>query len=332
MAEIRSCSLSRVAAEAGVAKSTASLALRGSLRVDPRTLARVKAVAARLGYLPDQRVGSLMARIRMAKDLHDREPLAFVWLGATKGDRRRDRFSAMSFKGARERAEQMGCVLEEFFLHEEGMTASRLEKILIARGITGVVFSAPQHLMRVAVDWNWHHFSAVRIGSTEFHPSLNRVEKNHYGNMWAAMNKLRAAGCRRPAGVLFELLHRRLHGMHRAAFTEGHPTPRAASGLLCFGLPESKAETLRWLKENKADGLVFVMNPSDTTLDWLRALPQLKLVVTLDLPRPGVVGILMGDQMMGSKAVDMLLAELHRNERGVPEHPTAMMLDGVWSE
>lgn len=316
-----------------MAKSTASLALRGSPRVDPETLERVKAAAARLGYRPDIRVGSLMARIRAGKEPHAREPLAFVWVGATREDRRRDRFSVMSFQGASRRAEQLGCSLEEFFLHEEGMTAARLGDILVARGITGVIFSAPHRIRgAVRVDWDWRRFAAVRLGSAEFYPHLHRVETNHYGNMWSAMDRLREAGCLRPAGVLFEIHHRRLRAVHRAAFVENHPSPRRAQGMTRFGLPESKAETLAWLKRVKADGLVFVMNPPDEILDWIRALPALRLVVTLDVPRPGVPGIRLSDQVIGAKAVDLVTAELHRNERGVPEHPAAVLLDCEWED
>lgn len=332
MAEIRPCSLSKVAREAGVAKSTASLALRGSPRVEAETMARVRATAERLGYRPDSRLGSLMARISGAKELHDQEVLAFVWVGATKQDRRRDRFSVQSFEGAKRRAEELGCVLEEFFMSDEGMTAARLEKILIARGITGVVFSAPHHLMDVRVEWNWGQFAAARIGSSDFYPPLHRVELNHYWNMWTAMGRLREAGCERPALVLFELLHLRLHGMHQAAFVSRHPDIFESLEMIRRGFPESRKEAMAWLERTKADALVFVMNPPDATLRWLRTLPQLKCMVTLDTPKRGLSCIHIEDQLIGASAVDLVMAQLHRNERGVPKHPTSVMLEGEWEE
>lgn len=332
MSEIQPCSLSRVAREAGVAKSTASLALRGERRVAPETVARVKAAAERLGYRPDPRVGSLMVRIRMSRDHQNRERLAFVWVGATRADRRRDRFSGVTFAGAKRRAEEQGCALEEFFPDDEGMTAARLEKILVARGITGVIFSAPHHLMQVNVDWNWSHFASVRIGGSDFYPALHRVESHHYHNMWMAMNRLREEGCRRPVAVLFELLHRRLHGAHQAAFVANHPSPRQSLDMTRFGLPGGKGEIKAWLEQTKADGIVFVMNPPDETLRWLRTLPQLKRLVTLDVPKPGVPCLYTSGQLIGAKAVDVVVAELHRNERGVPKHPAALLLEGTWEE
>ena len=41
------------------------------------------------------------------------------------------------FAGARERANQMGFILEEFWTNDAGMTDQRLEQILRARGIVG---------------------------------------------------------------------------------------------------------------------------------------------------------------------------------------------------
>lgn len=332
MAKIQPSSLVKVAREAGVALSTASLALRGSPLVKVATAARVKAVAERLGYQADLRVGSLMARIRRAKAGRDRERLAFVWVSATRVDTRREWFCKVTFAGAKKRAEELGCVLEEFWLHDDGMSAGRLEKILVTRGITGVVFSAPLHDMEVAVDWNWGHFAAAIIGNSEFHPALHRAGHYHYRSMWTAMARVRAAGGRRPAAILHEAHHRRIHGVHQAAFVANHPLPAEALGLARFGLPESEAETRAWFAKARADSLICVVSPPEAQMLWLRRIPALKQIVTLASPRAGLPGIDMREDLLAANAVDLVVAQLHRNERGVPAHPTTLLLEGVWKE
>lgn len=333
MTDISYCSMATVAREAGVAKSTASLALRGSTRVDAATAARVKAAAARLNYRIDPRVGSLMANIRKAKSIKHRERLAFVWLATSREERLRHRFSACVYAGAKRRAEALGCVLEEFFLDEDGMTEARLEKILVTRGITGVVFSTPFRTMQAKVRWNWDNFSAVLIGNSEFDPLLHRVGEHNYRIMWVAMDRLREAGCRRPAGVLFEPHHKRHHAVDHAAFIENHPLPpRQALGMTRFGLPDTRDETLEWLHEVKADSLVFGMNPPDETISWLQTLPQLKCMVTLDVPKAGLPCIRVQPALIAASSVDMVLGMLHRYERGVPSHPTTQMIEGEWWE
>lgn len=330
MAQIQSSSLVKVAREADVALSTASLALRGSPLVKAATAARVRAVAERLGYQADLRVGSLMARIRRTKAAQDRERLAFVWVSATRPETRREGFCKVTFAGAKRRAEELGCALEEFWLHDDGMTAARLEKILVTRGITGVVFSAPLHDMEVSVDWNWSYFAAAVIGNSEFHPPLHRAGHYHYRSMWTAMEKVRAAGCRRPAAVLHEAHHRRIHGVHQAAFVANHPVPSRALGMARFGWPASVAETRAWLTKVKADALICVVGADEETLEAVREAPGLKAVVTLAGPRAGLPGIDMREDLIAGSAVDLVVAQLHRNERGVPAHPTTLLLEGEW--
>lgn len=330
MAKIQSCSLLEVARSAGVAASTASLALRGSALVKAATITRVKAAAERLGYRSDTRVGSLMARIRRAKGTRDRERLAFVWVSVSRADTRREWFCKVTFAGAKKRAEELGCVLEEFWLHEDGMTAGRLETVLTTRGITGVVFSAPLREMEVTVEWNWAHFAAAIIGNSEFYPSLHRAGHYHYRSMWTALEKVCAAGCRRPAAVLHEPHHRRIHGVHQAAFVANHPLPRQALAMTRFGLPANDGEMRAWLTKVKADALIFVINPPGPTLGMLQSIPALKCLVTLGGPVPGLPGIDMREDLIAASAVDLVIAQLHRNERGVPAHPTSLLLEGEW--
>lgn len=332
MARIQPCSLLKVARAAGVAASTASLALRGSPRVKAATTARVKAAAERLGYRADPRVGSLMARIRRAKAGEDRERLAFVWVSASRADTRREWFCKLTFAGAKQRAEELGCMLEEFWLHDDGMTASRLERILVTRGITGVVFSAPLRDMEVTVAWNWAHFAAAIIGNSEFYPSLHRAGHHHYRSMWTAMEKVKAAGCGRPAAILHEPHHRRIHGVHQAAFVANHPLPKQALAMARFGLADNDAETRDWLAKTKADALIFVVRPPDEKLRMLRAIRGLKRIVTLASATAELPGIDMREDLVATSAVDLVVAQLHRNERGVPAHPTTLLLEGEWRE
>lgn len=321
-----------VAREAGVALSTASLALRGSPLVKAATVARIRAAAERLGYRADARVGSLMARIRRTRGTRDRERLAFVWVSASRAETRREWFCRETFAGATRRAEELGCVLEEFWLHDAGMTAARLEKILVTRGITGVVFSAPLRDMEVTVAWNWAHFAAAVIGNSEFYPPLHRAGHHHYRSMWTAMERVKAAGCRRPAAVLHEPHHRRIHGVHQAAFLANHPLPAQARGMARFGWPEDVAETEAWLAKTRADALICVVGPPAATLARLRERGIPARIVTLANPTADLPGIDMCEGRVAASAVDLVMAQLHRNERGVPAHPTALLLEGEWRE
>jgi hypothetical protein len=44
----------------------------------------------------------------------------------------------------------------------------------------------------------------------------------------------------------------------------------------------------------------------------------------------GVSGIDQLFEIIGSSAVDALVAQIHRNEKGLPENPTIAMVEGRW--
>jgi hypothetical protein len=37
-------------------------------------------------------------------------------------------------------------------------------------------------------------------------------------------------------------------------------------------------------------------------------------------------------EIIGSHSVDALVAQIHRNEHGIPENPTISMVEGHWTE
>jgi LacI family transcriptional regulator len=53
------------------------------------------------------------------------------------------------------------------------------------------------------------------------------------------------------------------------------------------------------------------------TLNWTKAEPE-------------IAGINQRPNSIGSAAVDLLIAQLRRGERGVPEIPVTSMIEGVW--
>lgn len=105
--------LTAVARACGLSVSAVSYALRGAPNIPPATADRVRRTAETLGYRPHPRVAELMAHIRRARQPGPGERLAFVWMDAPF----RCRPFATLWAGARDRAEQLGFALEEFWLN-----------------------------------------------------------------------------------------------------------------------------------------------------------------------------------------------------------------------
>jgi LacI family transcriptional regulator len=326
-----------VARAAKLSVSGAAYALRGHPRIPAATIARVRALAEKIGYRPDARVATLMAHVRRSRLPDKRETLAFVWVSTYPGEKfppYHEHYLRTILAGATSRAQALGCVLAEFWLDAPGMTSARLAGILRSRGITGVVFSPAMHDLAIKLDWPWDTFACAIIGNTDWSPGLHRAGHHHYRSMWLALQRLRGEGFRRPATVLSPTIHDRIHGVHAAAFQINHPSPELARQLIQFALPEDCRGLERWSQRIAPDALIAGWPVDAPTARSLRRVaPTARCVVTLDWqPGGALAGIDVGNEHIAASAVDLVVGQLHRHERGVPTNPATLLLDGVWRD
>jgi LacI family transcriptional regulator len=180
--------LKQIAARAKQSVATVSYALRGHPKIPEATRERVRAVADALGYRPNPRVASLMAHIRGAQARPHAERIGFIWVHTTRRIAARDPFLRLVFNGARRRAEQAGFALEEFWTNDPGMTDRRLQEILRARGIVGVVLSPVTTAeSSLAFEWDWGCFAPAVIGNVTWTPELHHAGHHHYFGMRMAL-------------------------------------------------------------------------------------------------------------------------------------------------
>lgn len=329
--------LSALARASGLSIAAVSYALRGQKGVSAATRERVRKLAAELGYRSDLRVSSLMAHISRGRIPKSREPIAFVWVSTRRDEvfpPYHQHYLRTILAGAKARAAQLGCSLAEFWLDEPGMTPARLADILRARGITGIVFSPAMRDLAVRLDWPWDSFSCAIIGNTEWTPVLHRVGHHHYRSMWLTLQRLRQEGFERPAALLNSSIHKRIHGVHQAAFQVNHPQPELAARLFQFGLPDAHDGLRRWPRSLEPDALIVGWPVDAASAAALRRLaPRARRCVTLDWQPIGALpGMDVCNDAIAASAVDLVVAQLHRNERGIPAHPSALLLDGTWRE
>ena len=332
----RAYTLKDVAAAARMSVSGVSYALRGHPRIPAATVKRIRRIADEIGYRPDLRISSVMAHIRRQRLPRDRETLAFVWVSTPRAARfpaYHQYYLRTILAGAKARAEQLGCALAEFWLDEPGMTPQRLAQILLTRGITGVVFSPAMLDLTVTIDWDWNRFACAIIGNTEWKPALHRAGHHHYRSMWLTLQRLRAEGFTRPAAILNRSIHERIHGVHFAAFQVNHPSSGEVAAFAQFGTPEDLRDLRRWPAKRSPDALIIGW-PADKqmTTSLQRYAPRAKRIVTLDWQPGGPPGMDVNNATIASSAIDLVVAQLHRNERGIPANPTSLLLDGIWQE
>ncbi|EIP96437.1 transcriptional regulator [Opitutaceae bacterium TAV1] len=340
-------SLKDVARATGLAVSSVSYALRGMKNIPAETAERVREAARRLGYRPNPRVAEVMANVRRGHPMPTGERIALVCVEGTRADMAKGGFLDSVVTGARERAGEAGYALEVFWLTEVGGRAERLASILRARGITGVVFAPVTQHEDVEIAWPWDAFAMAVLGTAEWPAPLSRAAHFHYEAMEEALRRLREAGARRPAAIVSAAIDERAHRSWQAAWL-AHGPRGAARRLLLLpgakskkgaggktsggggGLPE-KAVLETWLREREPDALVL---DNGGTLEaarragWSGAADRSVLLSWH--PGHGAHGVDQRYDIIAANAVDLVVAQLLRGQRGLPDFPRKLMFPGVW--
>ena len=317
----------QIAKGCGLAVATVSYALRNNPKIPAATIARVHAVAERMGYRPNPRVAALMAHIRRARTVATGERIAFIWLA-------RPTHYLRTHEGAKDRAEQLGYELEDFTLRDHGLNPGRLERILRARRITGIVLSPlDAGESSFALDWDWSRFSPAIIGNAVCTPELHHAGHHHFGGMRLALQKLVVRGRRRIAAIIESEVNERARRAWSAAFLEHHPSRASARRWLRAIDAVDTRDLRRWLTTMKPEALV-------TTRDMLRRLEAASLNVSREIPEIVLLnwtpamrefsGIDQCEEVIAAHAVDLVVGQLHRNECGAPEHVKMLLFPGKW--
>lgn len=287
-------------------------------------------MAEKLGYRPNPRVGELMSQIRAGRAVTRGDVLALVCL---EGRREApDSFVRRVLDGAKLRAAQRGFGMEVFWFAEVERSVSRLVSILRARGVAGVVFAPVNRATKVELDWPWDAFPFAVVGMAEWGPPVPRAGHHHFEAMRRVLRHFDEIGARRPACWLNAADDERAHRGWRAAWLASDVRGAARRLRLSPGT-ETKKEVESWLGRMDADGLV-VAHPGE--LGRLRAAGwtagEERTVLLSWQPGFGACGVEQSYDEIAGSAVDLVLAQLHHNTRGLPETPSMLLFPGRWRD
>jgi DNA-binding LacI/PurR family transcriptional regulator len=326
-----------VAAVAGLSKAAVSMALRGDPSIPESTRLRVSRTAEEMGYRKDPQLDKLMGYLRGRKRVKVQAVLAVLSLyEAERGLEVRSFSMKRALPAMAHRAERYGYRLAEFSLLEEGMTPRRLRDILVARGIEGVILpGAPT--WRARLEFDFDPFSVVALGysiSGDFH----RVCQHQYAEMFAILRRLEALGYRRPGLALHPDTDERTLHHYSSAFLwsqERRPPEARVPILLRNDLGERAFGA--WFRAHRPDIVLAQRPPATEYLAWLRSLgedvPATTGFASLDLDDslvPPVSGMRQDNEGVAAAAVDLVVAQILRAERGRPRRPRVVMIEGSW--
>lgn len=330
--------LQRIADEARVCRSTVSLALRNSRKISAETRQRVQAVAQQLGYRPNPLISAHMAFLRTLDPKATGQCIAFVGnqsLAEIRGDTRTP--LPQYYQGAKARAKELGYELELFNLFDHGMSGRRLSKILIARGISGVVIaplSEGRGLSDVTLEWE--AFALAMIEHTFIEPRLHKVCNDEFSTIGRMVQRLLDCGFAR-IGIA---MHSRSDEHANHFWLAGYQTFQALTAprnrVPHFITPNWEREKfLAWYERTKPEAIIAI---GTDVVRWLRSagvrVPEDVSCATLywKEDRAYMSGYYQNHELMAAAAVDLVVGQLHRNERGLPASEKTTLIQAEWRE
>ena len=172
--------LADIAARVHLSRSGVSRALRNDPSIPLSTCRRVQRTAKRLGFVLDRDVARAFQAVRRASSSRVHGTLGFIDAFPT-GSRWRQQprtYATRIYAGAAERAAELGYRLEVFSLAEPGMTARRLQSILDARGVAGLLIPPlPEDVHTLPI--NWDKYTCVALSHSWPSPRFSPRRSSH---------------------------------------------------------------------------------------------------------------------------------------------------------
>jgi LacI family transcriptional regulator len=331
--------MAQIAARAGVSKNTVSLALREDPQIPPATRRRIQRLASSMGYELNPVVAQLMVELRKGRVEGYRRTLALVNANQDAQAFTRHPTVPAYVAGIRRRATLLGYRLDEFWLHDPDLNGERLERILRARGIRGVLVVGLMKENRLPERFAslWEVFPTVVTGVRTREPTLPFCCSDHHALVLQAMEQALAFGYRRPALVVDEHIDRLVEGRFSAGMHIAQRALPARQRLPGFYEVEAARKDprpfLAWLDKNRPDAILTLYN---VVRAWiaragLHAPDDLGLI-QLER-RPGNLdwaGMDQHNDQTGEAAVDMLVGMLHHQQSATSALPRATLVGGTW--
>ena len=321
--------LRTIARAARVSVMTVSYALRGSPEVSQAEGARLRQLAAAMGYRPDPLLSHLMNYLRSGKTVRGAGNLAVL------ADLRAE-FVERQIAGARARASQLGYTLDRIDPRTLGEKRGALTRILRARGISGVLLAGRSTPADCTALLDWSQFATVAMTYSIIEPRLNRVVTHHFDNAMRTFTTLAERGFRRIGLAMTPDMEIRANHSYAAAF--GHFTQiRGLKPIPTLLLTEGHSRAIaRWFERQRPDALIVA------NAGWFQGaiVPALGedavrdvAVATLDTERNNpIAGMDQLYETIGHHAVDSVVGQIHRNERGLPSARVVVLIEGRWDE
>lgn len=328
-----------IARALGIADSTVSRALKNNPKIPEEHRRHIQQTAEKMGY----RLNSMASALAHLRQPSSTVQAALAWLNlwpipkALHGPREFRGY----WEGAKTAAEKMGYALEEFVI-DKNLSLSRVESVLKARGIRGVLI--PPHPS--SPNWEnfgWSDFSVVRYGRSCTEPRSHLVASDQMQNVLLALKNIRQRGYSRVGFVTGLWSTRRGGWMKGAVMLDQADLPkRLQVPMLVFSdlgpeTPEMLherclAELAAWAKKYKPEAIFT------DVADLREMLLDVGLKVPEDVALAGhsvwdgdaTAGIDQHPEEIGRVGILVLISLINSHECGIPRIGREILVSGKW--
>lgn len=346
--------LSDIARRAKVSVATVSLALRNLPQIPAVTRERVQAAAKELGYQRNPLVSAYQANVRSGRPQRYRGTIAWIDDRQSEDGLNRSTPYVEMQQGAQQQAAAHGFALDIISVpdidpDDDAANKSRLDQIMTARGIVGVIFPPLWWARMLTYDWSAVAVAAYggNAGFVEKHDQsgfsslrYTHVVTDVYHDTRLALAHLRAAGYRRIA--LITSSYQEIGASYRFtaarhAFSSEHDdVPLIKDWMAGDSLAAEPPSGFRsWLRTARPEAVLTTLG---CARNWLSAC-GLEAPRDIGLAHPflgpseeGWSGVRESFSLVGRTLMDAVIAQILRGERGVPTHPKCLMISGEWEE
>ncbi len=352
-----------ITAQCRYSLATVSRALRDDPRISEATKQEIQQLAKEMGYRPNPMIKSLMLAHKRGSPRNElvsnigwlnTHPDKDIWHNTPYG---RHLMGA-----AKQRAHELGYGFEVLWSVEPGLSVKRLHQIAHTRYVRGLLVPGTVNtLMDEGFPWDQYTVVCIRerqLGQVDWHRSSAASRKNTQ----TAFHHLRVLGYRRIgfAGGIYIRDEEDTQQMldfnagdvdhHDSLLQDG--VCAQLSGYLCsqafirkedrmhpflFNSDPHGPQTslIEWLKEMRPEAVICngrIIHDAAVAAGF-RVPEDLAIAHThLDDDVEGWAGINPHLVRQSRSAVDMLCAQIERNERGLPDFPKHMHIEGEWCD
>jgi len=323
-----------IAQAMGVSQVAVSLALRGDHSISASLRKRVQAMARQMGYRPNPYVSTLMSHIRAGRKATDKGVIALLVDVYHEDEWHRHESYRVYYRGVVRRSAELGFKLERFFLQEPGMNAAKIDRILYARGIRGLIL-APPYLGNRKLAMQWDRYACVGTGYAWSQQQFDRVAHDHDQNVVLAFQKLSAMGYARIGMSIPSFF---AHG-RGARWVDGfltcqHRLPKERRIPLFVGSVEENSLPgfRKWHARWKPDVLLTLYGHEKQWLKDmdLRVPRDTGLACVIRPPGSSLAGINDRYDHIGAATVELVASKIAFNQSGIPAHPKLILIEGFW--